>query len=81
MVSRWMNAYKNGGERLVLNNSTPTVLYELTAPDVPESAREGAGGVGLWVKKKSTFKLYERGKNIWAKVYTCRLFKQSPHNG
>lgn len=39
---RWMNVYKNGGEKLLGHNVRTTALYELTAPDVPESAREEA---------------------------------------
>ena len=40
MAYNWMNVYRNNGETLVGNNFRPTVLYELTAPGVPESARE-----------------------------------------
>ena len=42
MAYRWMNAYQNGGENLLGQNVRVSVLYELTAPDVPEAAREEA---------------------------------------
>ena len=42
MAYNWMNVYRNNGETLVGNNFRPTVLYELTAPEVPDSAREEA---------------------------------------
>ena len=38
----WMNVYRNNGELMVRNNFAPTVIYELTAPSVPEAAREEA---------------------------------------
>lgn len=42
LANRWMNAWQNGGENLVSHNVTPTAIYQLTAPSVPESAREEA---------------------------------------
>lgn len=42
LSERWVNVYKNGGENLLRHNVATTVLYELTAPSVPDSAREEA---------------------------------------
>ncbi len=41
-ATAWMNAYRNGGEKLVHNNCAPAAIYQLTAPSVPEAAREEA---------------------------------------
>ena len=58
-----MNVYRNNGESLVGHNVSPTVLYELTAPEVPESARtEAAEHDSLTVKQSK--ELVEAHKEI-----------------
>jgi hypothetical protein len=42
IAQHWMNAWENGGEGLLRNNFATTAIYQLTAPSVPESAREEA---------------------------------------
>ena len=37
---RTEGAWQNGGEKLIGNNFRTTAIYQLTAPSVPESARE-----------------------------------------
>jgi len=75
---RWMNAYKNGGSDLVSHFAKPSVIYELTAPSVPESAREEAEEhESLTVKQAK--EIAEANKRIAALRIECAQLKTPPN--
>lgn len=77
MSQRWMNAYKNGGENLLRHNVATTVLYELTGPEVPESAREEAGQHNELTVKQSK-EIAQANKRIAELQKECDQLKTPP---
>ena len=84
MAFRWMEAWRNGGENLLGQNVPTTSVYLLTAPSVPESAREEAleraeSGEKLTVKAteeivarhKAELAAMEEGKIRGEKIPAC----------
>lgn len=77
MASRFMNAFKNNGGILTGHNVTSTILYELTAPDVPESAREEALEHNKLTVKQSK-EIAQAHKEIEALKAKCVTLEDSP---
>ena len=66
IANRYINVYRNNGVKLLTarHNVSPTILYELTAPSTPESARQEAIETEGKLTIKQTKEIIEANKLI-----------------